>query len=57
MKAVNLHIIYTDLFISVLFSDPRTRTLLITMGVANTMAALRETWWIPKMRTMVKKEF
>ena len=26
------------------------------MGVASTMGALRETWWIPKMRTMVKKE-
>ena len=26
------------------------------MGVASTMGALKETWWIPKMRTMVKKE-
>jgi len=26
------------------------------MGVASTMGALRGTWWIPKMRTMVKKE-
>ena len=25
-------------------------------GVASTMGALRETWWIPKIRTMFKKE-
>ena len=25
------------------------------IGVANTMGALRETWWIPKMRTLVKR--
>ena len=25
------------------------------MGVANTMGALRETWWIPKMRALVKR--
>ena len=26
------------------------------LGVANTMAALREEWWIPPLRTLVKKE-
>ena len=26
------------------------------LGVANTMAALREEWWIPRLRTLVKKE-
>ena len=26
------------------------------LGVANTMAALREEWWIPRLRTRVKKE-
>ena len=26
------------------------------MGVLNIMGALREMWWIPKMRSLVKKE-
>ena len=26
------------------------------LGVANTMATLREEWWIPRLRTLVKKE-
>eukprot|EP00795_Rhopilema_esculentum_P006372 gene6372-biopygen7981 len=33
-----------------------THRKVMHMGVANTMGALRETWWIPKMRTLVKRE-
>ena len=26
------------------------------MGVANTMAAIRKNWWIPRLRSLVKKQ-
>ena len=32
-----------------------THEKVMHMGVANTMGALREIWWIPKMRSLVKK--
>ena len=32
-----------------------THEKVMHMGVANTMVALREIWWIPKMRSLVKK--
>ena len=32
-----------------------THEKVMHMGVANTMGALRETWWIPKMRSQVKR--
>ena len=32
-----------------------THEKVMHMGVVNTMGALREIWWIPKMRSIVKK--
>ena len=32
-----------------------THKKVMHMGVANTMGVLREIWWIPKMRSLVKK--